>query len=110
MIDPEWLKEREEATNRLFARIESQPGYSEVLAEVRAEHEKLREAEKVRRLKRMQRAKVAASARWDGHSSVEWTTVRIPSSLAAGIREIYPRLAFGKAIQRLLDFRRRASL
>lgn len=101
MIDPEWLKEREEATNRLFSEIEKLPCYPEVSRRVRDEYEQVCNA---------RRARLAAAIRWKGHSPVEWTSVRIPRALASELREIYPRLSFGKAIQRLLDFRRRASL
>lgn len=100
MIDPKWLKEREEATNRLFAEIERSPGYPEVARQVRKEYEEMCAEVKARRLAR---ARAAASARWNGHSPVEWTSVRIPSKLASDLRRVYPNLSLGKAIQRLFD-------
>lgn len=102
MIDEKWLKEREEATNRLFAKIEQSPGYSEVARQVRKEYDEICADVKARRLAR---ARAAASARWNGHSPVEWTSVRIPRALASELRRVYPGLTLGKAIQQLFDKR-----
>lgn len=102
MIDEKWLKEREEATNRLFAEIERSPEYPEVARRVREEYDQVCADVKARRLAR---ARQAAAARWDGHSPVEWTSVRIPRALASDLRRVYPDLTLGKAIQWLFDHR-----
>lgn len=105
MIDEKVIDELREATNRRFAEIESDPEYQRVLAETRAECERIREQVKARRLAR---ARAAAASRWNGHASTEWTTVRIPRALASEIRRLCPGLPIGKAIQRLYDLQRGA--